>query len=114
MINSYKHFLFTQDPDILVKFYHDVLGFKIVKKLEYELDYGYTLELSNGQQIWLAKYSEVKGFNKEPFRTMLNLYSDSVKNDFDKAKNYSGVKVIQEQDRCQTLYQKKQDMFVHC
>lgn len=97
MISSYKHFIFSENPDELVKFYMDALGFVIVKKLEYELDYGYTLELPDSkQQIWLAKHSEVKGKNKDKYRTILNFYSDNVNKDFEKAKNYKGVTVVLE------------------
>lgn len=96
MITGYKYFLFTQDPDKLVKFYTDVLGFIIVKKLEYELDYGYTFELpKTKQQIWLAKHSDVFGKNKDGFRTILNLYSTSVQKDYEKAISYKGTTEIQ-------------------
>jgi predicted enzyme related to lactoylglutathione lyase len=97
MFNKYKFFIFTENPDELVKFYTDCLGWGIVKKLEYELDYGYTLEISpGGMQIWLAKHSEVKGRNQEPFRHMLNLYVDNVEDYFSKAKEYPGVEVVAE------------------
>lgn len=96
MLTSYKHFIFTQDPDELVKFYTEALGFLIVKKLEYELDYGYTLELPDSkQQIWLAKHSEVTGKNKDKYRTILNLYSTSVQADYDRAISYKGTTEIQ-------------------
>ncbi|MCC7303892.1 VOC family protein [bacterium] len=97
MFTKYKFFIFTEDPDELVKFYTNSLGWGIVNKLEYELDYGYTLEISPGNmQVWLAKHSEVSGYNKEPYRHMMNLYTDNVQETFEKVKGYSGVKVIAE------------------
>lgn len=92
MLQSYKHFIFTEDPDKLVEFYTEALGMRIKNKLEYELDYGYTLELSEGgQQIWLAKHSKVKGKSKEPFRNIINIYVDTVQGYYDKSMKYDGV-----------------------
>lgn len=97
MISNYKVFIFTSDPDTLVKFYTDVLGCNIVKKLEYELDYGYTLEVNpGGMQIWLAKHSEVHGTNKDTYRHLINFYVDSITHYLEKAKKYPGVKIIAE------------------
>ncbi len=95
MLDKYKVFIYTQDPDTLVNFYTKALGMNIVRKLEYELDYGYTLELhEGGQQIWLAKHSKVKGKSIDPYRIMLNIYVDSVQEYFDKAIAYQGVNTI--------------------
>lgn len=92
MINAYKHFIFTEDPDKLVYFYTDILGMRIKSKLDYDLDYGYTLEISEGgQQIWLAKHSEVKGKSSELYRNILNLYVDSVKEYYEKSIKYPGI-----------------------
>lgn len=97
MLQKYKYFIYTEDPDTLVKFYTEALGMNIVRKLEYDLDYGYTLELhENGPQIWLAQHSKVSGINKEPFRHMLNIYVDSVQTYYDKSLAYEGVKSIAE------------------
>lgn len=90
-------FIFSSNPDELVKFYTDVLGCRIVKKLEYDLDYGYTIEISEGgMQIWLAKHSDVVGKNKDPYRHILNIYTDSINSYLDKARAYPGVTVIAE------------------
>ncbi len=97
MFTQYKMFIYSENPDTLVRFYTNVLGWKVVKKLEYELDYGYTLEISpNGMQVWLAKHSEVKSKNKDPYRHILNLYTDSISIYLEKARNYPGVQIIAE------------------
>ncbi|MDO8266060.1 MAG: VOC family protein [Candidatus Saccharibacteria bacterium] len=97
MLTQYKFFIFSSDPDKLVKFYTDVLGCRIIKKLEYDLDYGYTIEISEGgMQIWLAKHSEVEGKNKDPFRHIMNIYTDSIAQYLEKAREYQGVKIVAE------------------
>ena len=95
MLTQYKLFIFSSDPDKLVKFYTDVLGCHIIKKLEYELDYGYTIEISEGgMQIWLAKHSKVVGKNKDPYRHIINIYTDSISQYLEKAREYPGVKIV--------------------
>lgn len=97
MLCQYKMFIFSSNPDELVKFYTEVLGCRIIKKLEYDLDYGYTIEISEGgMQIWLAKHSEVAGKNKDPYRHILNIYTDSINSYLEKARNYPGVTVVAE------------------
>jgi predicted enzyme related to lactoylglutathione lyase len=97
MFNSYKFFIFTEDPDELVKFYTEALGWGIVRKLEYDLDYGYTLEISpGGMQVWLAQHSEVKGSNKDPYRHLMNLYTDKLEYYLERVRSYPGAKVIAE------------------
>jgi catechol 2,3-dioxygenase-like lactoylglutathione lyase family enzyme len=97
MINNYKFFLFSSNPDKLVTFYTETLGMKIVNKLEFEKDYGYALELcEGGPKIWLAKHSEVEGKNKDRYRIMLNLYVDSVSKYFELVKKNSECEIIAE------------------
>lgn len=97
MITQYKIFIFSEDPDKLVKFYTDVLDFKIIKKLEYELDYGYTIQIPKGDmQIWLAKHSDVRGENKDPYRHLVNFYTDNLDHYLEKSRSYPGVRVIAE------------------
>jgi predicted enzyme related to lactoylglutathione lyase len=97
MLTEYKCFIFSPDPDNLVKFYTEVLGCNIVKKLEYALDYGYTIELSpGGMKIWLAKHSDVKGKNKDPYRHIINFYTDTINYYLEKARTYSGVTIVAE------------------
>ncbi len=97
MIKDYKYFIFSENPDELVKFYTDILGMNITNKLEYEKDYGYALELhSGGPKIWLAKHSEVKGKNKDKYRIMLNLYVDSVSEYYERVKDIKDCEIIAE------------------
>ena len=97
MFSKYKHFIFTENPDELVKFYTDYLEWNIVGKLEYEKDYGYALEISpGGMQVWLAEHSEVSGKNEDPYRQMLNLYTDHVEYLYNKVKDHPGVTVVAE------------------
>ena len=96
MFTKYKYFLFSENPDKLVKFYTDVLGMKITNKLELPKDYGYALEVAPDWSIWLAQHSEVKGYNKDPYRHFINLYTDEVQDYFEKVKNVPGVKILQE------------------
>lgn len=95
MFTDYKFFIFSENPDSLVKFYTDALGFSITEKLDYPQDYGYSLEIApGGRKLWLAEHSKVQGKNKDPYRTMLNLYTDNVEEVFQKAIAWEGVEVI--------------------
>jgi len=97
MITDYKYFLFSEDPDTLLPFYTECLGFHCANKLSYPEDYGYALQISPDERnIWLAKHSGVTGMNKDPYRTILNLAVDSVQAYFDKAIAYPGVKIVAE------------------
>ena len=95
MFTKYRLFIFTPDPDKLVKFYTDVLDMKILKKLELPKDYGYSVEVAPSYTLWIAKHSEVNGNSTEPIRTMLNLYCDEIEKYYQKVKE-SRVKIIQE------------------
>ena len=78
MYKKYKAFLFTENPDKLVKFYRDILGFKVTNHLTLPRDNGYALEIAPGYEIWLAQHSEVYGKSKETYRHMLNIYVDGI------------------------------------
>ncbi|MCL5784165.1 MAG: VOC family protein [Patescibacteria group bacterium] len=93
---KYKFFIFSEDPDKLVKFYTDILGFKVIQELKLPRDYGYMVEVEPGYQIWIAKHSEVKGYNKNPLRHILNIYIEDVKGVYERIKVAEGIKIIQE------------------
>lgn len=92
----YKLFIFSEDPDKLIKFYIDVLGFKKTFELKFPRDYGYLVESESGDKIWIAKHSEVKGYNKDPFRHILNMHDKNIKKIYEKVKVVPGVEIIQE------------------
>jgi len=96
MITKYKAFIFSGDPDKLVRFYIDILGFKILSELKLPNDYGYMIESEPGCQIWVAQHSEVKGYNKDPYRHIVNMYTNDVLGLYEKIKEAEGVKVVQE------------------
>lgn len=95
MFQKFKYFIFSADPDMLVKFYVDVLGMKIVSQLTLPNDYGYMVEVAPGYEIWIARHTEIKGRNLEPLRHMLNIYTDDVVGYFEKVKDVDGVTIIQ-------------------
>ncbi len=93
--------LWSENPDKLVKFYTDVLELKLLDKTDIpaqnglEKDYGYDLQLSENNILWIGHHSEIKGRNKDPFRFMVNLNVDNVEIWYKKVKN-AGCKIIQE------------------
>lgn len=93
---GFKYFIFSENPDKLVKFYSEVLGFKVISELKLPRDYGYMVEVSEGYQIWIAEHSEVKGINRDPYRHILNLYTNDVEGVFKKVKEIEGIKILQE------------------
>jgi hypothetical protein len=94
MFQKYKLFLFSENPDMLMEFYRDVLEMKVIKKLEYPKDYGYMLEVAPGYEVWIAKHTEVMGASREPVRTILNIYCDEIEKYYLKFLSM-GVDIIQ-------------------
>lgn len=94
MFSKYFILIFSSDPDKLMKFYQNVLGLKLTKKLDIPNDYGYEFEISKGYGLWIGKHSEVKGKNKDKFRHIFNLYPDSVTKWYNKVKGIKGVTII--------------------
>lgn len=94
--SKYKMFIFSQDVDKLVKFYTEILDLKIVGELKLPKDYGYSLRVSEGYDLWFANHSKVISLNKDKYRNLLNLYTDEVNYYYEKAKVYPGVEIIQE------------------
>ena len=93
---KYKYFLFSENPDELVKFYINSLGCTIRKKLDFPKDYGYSVRSNDQYDFWLAKHDQVHGKNQDPYRHMLNIYTDHVQPVFEKVKEYPGVTIVQE------------------
>jgi len=79
-----------------MKFYRDVLGLELEKKLDIPNDYGYRFSVNGEMKIWIGYHSEIKGKAKEPFRHIFNLYTDSVTYWHEKVKKATGVVSILE------------------
>lgn len=111
MFSKYKYFIFSQNPDKLVKFYSSILGMKIIKQLKLPKDYGYLLEVSAGYELWIEKHSKVKGRNNDYFRHMLTLYTNEVEKYYNKVKNLPGIKVVQK-PLCMSKFNPKEVRYV--
>ncbi len=74
--SKYRILIYSENPDKLVKFYQDVLGFKLLNKLDILGDYGYMLQVTKDLWIWIGRHSKIKGKAKENFRHLFNLYPD--------------------------------------
>lgn len=73
---NYRILIFSENPDKLMPFYRDVLGLKLLEKLDIPGDYGYMFQVVNKLNLWLGKHSKVKGKSQENFRIMHNLYPE--------------------------------------
>ncbi len=94
-VSKYKFYLFSEDPDELVKFYRDVMGFPVISELKLDRDYGYMVEVNGDYQIWIAEHSEVKGRNKDSFRHILTFYTDGIEAYYEKIKAAQGVEIVE-------------------
>lgn len=93
---KYRILIFSENPDKLVPFYQDVMGFELLEKLDIPGDYGYMLKVSGDLWLWLGKHSEIKGGAAEPFRHLFNLYpEEGVQFWFEKLKK-AGVTIVAE------------------
>ena len=95
--SKYRILIFSENPDTLMPFYRDVLGFELQEKLDIPGDYGYMMKVAGELWVWLGKHSEIHGSAKEPFRHLFNLYpSEGVQFWFDKLKDNAQVKIVAE------------------
>ncbi len=82
--------LFSEKPDILVKFYKTVFD----KDPDFS-DGGYSgFQLGTGM-IVIGPHDKIKGENKAPERILINFETEDVKGDFERIKK-QGAKVIKE------------------
>jgi catechol 2,3-dioxygenase-like lactoylglutathione lyase family enzyme len=93
-IQSYRILIWSEDPDKLLPFYRDVLGFEVTMKLDLPNDYGYGIKINDQFRIWLGKHSDVQGKAKEPYRHMFNLYVDDVVEWYEKLKDRDDVTIV--------------------
>lgn len=85
----------SPNPDELMKFYRDVLELQYENKSELPDDYGYEFLIADNIWLWIGRHSEVHGYNKEPVRNIVELYTDNLDYWYEKVKK-SGVKIIAE------------------
>jgi len=94
MFSAYRILIFSQNPDKLMKFYRDILGLKLEKKLDIPNDYGYMFDVEGKMKLWIGKHSEIKGKTKESFRHIFNLFTDEVQKWYEMVKDAKGVEII--------------------
>lgn len=93
--SKYRILIYSENPDKLMQFYRDVLGFKLIDQLKLPDDYGYMFNIAGDYNIWVGKHSEVKGKAKENFRHLFNLYpEEGVQYWYNKIKDNPEVKII--------------------
>ncbi len=76
MFTKYRILIYSENPDKLLPFYTNVLGFTLLNKLDYPDDYGYMLQVVGDSYVWLGKHSAITGKAKESFRHLFNLYPE--------------------------------------
>jgi uncharacterized glyoxalase superfamily protein PhnB len=86
MFSKYRILIFSENPDELMRFYRDVLGLKLLNKLDIPNDYGYMFEVSGQMWLWIGKHSNVHGQNQDADRHIFNLYTDDVQKWYEKIK----------------------------
>jgi uncharacterized glyoxalase superfamily protein PhnB len=95
--SKYRILIYSETPDSLMKFYRDVLGFKLLEKLDIPGDYGYMLQVVGDLNVWIGKHSDIKGKAKESFRHLFNLYpEEGVQYWYKKIKDNPSVSIIAE------------------
>lgn len=92
---KYRILIYSETPDKLAQFYQNILGFKLVEKLDIPGDYGYMLNVVGDLNVWIGKHSEIKGKVKENFRHLFNLYpTEGVEYWFNKLKDNPQVVIV--------------------
>ncbi len=92
---KYRILIYSENPDKLMEFYRDVLGFELLEHLDIPGDYGYMLKVVDDLWVWIGKHSEIKGEARENFRHLFNLYpEEGVEHWFNKIKDNPQVKIV--------------------
>ncbi len=92
---KYRILIYSENPDILMPFYRDVLGFTLLNKLDIPGDYGYMFQVVGDLNVWLGKHSEISGKAKEQFRHLFNLYpEEGVSFWYEKIKDHPKVTIV--------------------
>src|SRR6266700_4014588 len=93
--SKYRILIYSENPDELIKFYQNVLEFKLTEHLDIPGDYGYQLQINGDLWVWIGKHSEIKGKAKENFRHLFNLTPvEGVEFWYNKIKNKPGVTIV--------------------
>lgn len=95
MFSKYRILIYSETPDELMRFYRDVLEFKLVDQLNIPGDYGYMFNVVDDLNVWIGKHSEIKGKAKENFRHLFNLYpTEGVEHWYNKIKDNPQVTIV--------------------
>jgi predicted enzyme related to lactoylglutathione lyase len=94
MFSEYRILIFSENPDQLMPFYRDALELELERKLDIPNDYGYMFKATDTCKIWLGKHSGVHGKNTEPFRHIINLYTDDVEGWYQKVQKHPEVTIV--------------------
>lgn len=93
--SKYRILIYSENPDELMKFYRDVLEFKLIDQLNIPGDYGYMFNVTGDLNVWIGKHSEIKGKATENFRHLFNLYpEEGVEYWYNKLKDNSQAEII--------------------
>lgn len=93
---KYRIALFSKNPDKLAHFYTKVLGFTQTAKIVTREDYGYSIEIAKGYKLWIAKHSEIRLKNQNPFRIVISIYVSNIDTYFKAIYKYPYAKVVEE------------------
>ena len=91
MLNLNSIMIGTMQPDVLAKFYENVIG----KKPDMEDGGWYGWSVGN-TFISIGEHSEMGGMAKDPGRVIFNFETKEVKEEFERISKIDGVKVIKE------------------
>lgn len=95
MFTKYRILIYSETPDELMKFYRDVLEFRLVDQLNIPGDYGYMFQVVGDLNVWIGKHSAIKGIATENFRHLFNLYpTEGVEHWYNKIKDNPSVTII--------------------
>lgn len=84
--------VWSENPDKLAKFYEEILGLKVDKRLNLPDDKGVQFKVGN-TYFFVGYHDKITGKAKDPYRIMVGFAVDSVKQVYDEI-SPKGVKFI--------------------
>jgi len=78
--------LWSENYDKLAKWYEDVLGFKVGRRLTYPNDTGVDFDFLP-TYFYVGKHDKVKGKNKDPYRMMVGFNVESISQTYKELKD---------------------------